>query len=434
MGWTTADALAQPKSGEGAVSCRMIGAVDAACMTSVSNDGLLVWLARFVENVILSKTACFVLISSFLIGYVALILSAAHSADMQRGLMYLAWTGRLRGRPEKLQDLRYQGLSVNVRNVHCDTEDGIALHGYHMAPSRLTSAATDVHTTVAGKGAKRQAIDAFFDSHLASARVVVLYLHGIALDRAFHYRLSTMNNLANQFDAHVIAFDYRGFGDVEGKATETGTRCDARAMEAWLDAAIRRGREINCTTTRPVRILYGHSMGSSIATYLAGDKICGYFNGLIVNGPFVNADAAMRVSRLSYPIRILPWVFNYVASRFTLVSDGYKTDVFTERVPHSMHVLFLHGEKDATVPIHLGRELFNIWSKHRLAAAAGSATTRNAAKHCSIGSLEFVEILGGMHSDNFKFSAWTAGIGAFMKRVELSAAEWKQERPDKIVC
>jgi len=79
-----------------------------------------------------------------------------------------------------------------------------------------------------------------------------------------------MSNLADQFDAHVIAFDYRGFGDVEGKPSELGTRCDARAMEAWLDAAIGRGSSEKGgggPRDTPIRILYGHSMGSSIATY-----------------------------------------------------------------------------------------------------------------------------------------------------------------------
>jgi len=251
-----------------------------------------------------------------------------------------------------------------------------------------------------------------------------------------------MNNLANQFDAHVIAFDYRGFGDVAGQTTEIGTRRDARAMEAWLHEAIGRGRGNKNESHVPIRVLYGHSMGSSIATYLAGDSICGHFDGLILNGPFLNAAAAMKESRLSRPLHMVPGVFDYVQRRWNLVSEGYKTDVFTERVPQSTHVLFLHGEKDVTVPLFLGRELYNTWNNHRAnaiansnASASASASVSNAkgkkvAKQSPVGSIEFIEIMGGMHSDNYKFSAWTAGIAAFMQRVEYSAAAQKPNRHD----
>jgi len=158
----------------------------AACLAS-NDGGLLVLLARLAENAICSKEFWILLVSAWALGYVVLVLLAAHSAGMQRSLMYIAWTGRLSSRPEKLQDLRHQGLSANVRNIHCDTEDGITLHGYHMAPARLTPALADIHTSAAGKGkgTKHNAVDAFFDDHLAHAKVVILYMHGIALDRAF---------------------------------------------------------------------------------------------------------------------------------------------------------------------------------------------------------------------------------------------------------
>ncbi len=376
---------------------------------------------RDIFNIIPSKSTWFILLGTLLVFYFVLVMSAAHSISMQRNLTYLQWT-KLWRRPALLKDLRYQGLSINTRNIQCGTSDGITLHGYHMMPARLTAAIASFQVTQKGKNTKRAALDEFFDAHLADAKGVVLYIHGIALDRAFHYRIATMVNLANQFDVHVIAFDYRGFAENEGSSelSESGTRCDARAMEAWLDAAIKRGRLHArtyglCTqknVERPIRIIYGHSLGSSVSTYLAGDNsILGHFDGIILNGAFTCAVDAMKCSRLGAPLRWLhPCVMDYVASKWTLVTEGYRTIQYIERVPNSMHVLFIHGEKDAVIPFHLGKELYEKWRSLR----AAYESRRGAA----VASMEFVAIADAMHSDNFKFAQWTVGIYDFLARIE----------------
>jgi pimeloyl-ACP methyl ester carboxylesterase len=343
--------------------------------------------------------------------YIAIVILAAHSEMMQRGLMFLTWT-KIFTRTDQLQNLKYQGLSVNTRNIHIETEDGVQLHGYHMAPARLSTKLAQYKVSETGAKRQRQALDEAFDRELASAKIVFIYMHGIALTRAFHYRLATMTNLANQFDAHCIAFDYRGFGDVKGTTTEDGTRRDARAINAWVEAAFRRGlslKDDGVSRHIPVKILYGHSLGASIATFLAADKSQSSvgsfgFGGLILNGAFNCADDAMECSKLSALLRVFPPVFRYVQSRFRKAADGYRTQDVIEHVPADLPVLFIHGTADAVVPIKLGLRLFSKWSKLREGSGARCA------------SIDFIEIEKAMHSDNFKFHEWTTSISRFLSK------------------
>jgi pimeloyl-ACP methyl ester carboxylesterase len=87
---------------------------------------------------------------------------------------------------------------------------------------------------------------------------------------------TTNKKTNNHFDAHVIAFDYRGFGDNEGAPTEDGTRLDARACSKWLDNALKGNENV-------MKNLYGHSLGSSIGAFLLADKNFGAkYDGFIM--------------------------------------------------------------------------------------------------------------------------------------------------------
>lgn len=418
----------------------VVAAVESEQCMQVAG-GMFVYVARCIEDSVMPIIPSWHIITlgillCILLTYLLLIYLGAHSLAMQRGLMYLCWT-KIFTRYDRLQDLRYQGLSVNTRNVHVETEDGVHLHGYHMMPANLSAKAATLHS-ISGKGTRRRAIEDLFDMELAKANIIIIYFHGIALTRAFHYRLGTMTNLSNQFgeSTHVVAFDYRGFGDVEGSPSEDGTRIDARAMKVWVDAAVQRGIVLlkacdvigtsGINENKPKIVLYGHSMGASIATFLAADAdhcVHGTFAGLILNGAFNCSDDAMECSKLSAILRVIPPAFQYVKKRYRLGCDGYKTEEVIENVPVGLPVLITHGSIDQVVPIHLGRKLFEKWISLRNALVDKEDNADTGVKISSatvtVAKIDFVEIEGAMHSDNFKFPQWTASIGKFLDSISI---------------
>ena len=60
--------------------------------------------------------------------------------------------------------------------------------------------------------------------------------------------------------AVMIAFDYRGFGDSSGEATEAGLVKDAQFVYQWLETRTNARRRI---------YLWGHSLGSAVAVQVA---------------------------------------------------------------------------------------------------------------------------------------------------------------------
>jgi hypothetical protein len=153
---------------------------------------------------------------------------------------------------------------------------------------------------------------------------VILYFHGNAAN------LSGLVELAAGFRAAGFAFaavDYRGYGGSAGTPTERGLHRDAEAAWGWVT-----GRGIP-----PSRIIvYGQSLGSGVASWLAARVPCA---GLVLEGSFPSVYA---MARLHYPLLWLP--------PFAIL-DRYPTS----RCP----VLVLHGELDAISPPVFGRMVFD---------------------------------------------------------------------------
>ena len=64
-----------------------------------------------------------------------------------------------------------------------------------------------------------------------NARYTVLFCHGNAGNMT--HRLDTINIL-NDLGLNCLIFDYRGYGDSQGRPTEQGTYIDADAAWKWL--------------------------------------------------------------------------------------------------------------------------------------------------------------------------------------------------------
>ena len=117
----------------------------------------------------------------------------------------------------------------------------------------------------------------------SSPKRVVLYLHGNAASRAHSGEVRKYEKLSlPPFNAHVVSFDYRGFGDSTGWPTEKGLYDDAKNVFAWL---------VETLAVEPQNIVvYGHSLGTGVTVGtvkdLCRDSECP--GAIILESPFTS--------------------------------------------------------------------------------------------------------------------------------------------------
>jgi len=119
-----------------------------------------------------------------------------------------------------------QHIGLAFEDVELVTEDKVGLHGWFI-PSE-------------------------------NARATLLFFHGNAGN--ISHRLDSIA-IFNRMRLNVFIFDYRGYGQSQGRVTETGTYRDAEA--AWSYLIETRGIDASKI------IVFGRSLGSSIAAWLA---------------------------------------------------------------------------------------------------------------------------------------------------------------------
>lgn len=206
----------------------------------------------------------------------------------------------------------------------------------------------------------------------------VLFCHGNGGNIA--HRLDSIN-IFHSLGLSCFIFDYRGYGNSEGKPSEEGTYLDAGAAYKWL------------TEKRNVPpnhiIIFGRSLGGCIAAQLAGKVRAG---GLVVESAFTSyADIGQKF----YPYMPVRWF-----ARFSYRTIDYIRDV---RCP----LMLIYSRNDEIVPFEFGAKLYEAANE----------------------SKELVEIFGS-HNDGFLVSgevykeAWIKWL-KFLKEYK-SRADYKQ--------
>jgi len=128
----------------------------------------------------------------------------------------------------------------------------------------------------------------------------------------------------------VLVLDYRGYGKSEGWPTEKGLYQDSEAGFTHLLGMGYRAQQI---------ILHGESLGAAVAVDLAYRRPCA---GLILEAPFTSAsDVAATV---------LPGLGPMLVQSYDSVSK-IRWNVRPK--------LFIQGDQDEIVPLHLGQRLFS---------------------------------------------------------------------------
>ena len=128
----------------------------------------------------------------------------------------------------------------------------------------------------------------------------------------------------------VYMLAYRGYSGSTGTPTEVANVADARLAYGAL-----RLEGVAAEAT----IAYGESLGSHIAARIAVERQVG---GLILEAPYTSV---AQLGRQLYPYLPVDW----------LLLDRYETDKVIAQL--KVPILILHGARDRTIPLAMGREL-----------------------------------------------------------------------------
>jgi fermentation-respiration switch protein FrsA (DUF1100 family) len=170
----------------------------------------------------------------------------------------------------------------------------------------------------------------------------VLVFNGNAGNK--EHRLALARSLA-AVGLEVILFDYRGYGDTEGRPSEEGLHSDAQAVaEIAFDTSLPPKGGVPAEPGRGDRdlpvVYFGESLGAGVATGLATERAP---DALVLRSPFTSlADMA----RAHYP---------FVPA--FLLRDRYPVEdrMASLRVP----LLVVLGTADSIVPPSLSRRIFD---------------------------------------------------------------------------
>lgn len=266
-----------------------------------------------------------------LIGYlgVALALYGAFVGALfvfQRHLLYYPQTARLEPADFGIPEMRALRLT---------TSDGVAVTAWYRAPP--------------------------------GAAPVVVYFHGNA--GHLGYRAGKLRPYL-EAGFGLLAVSYRGYGDSEGRPTESGLFADGHAALAFLEGeGIVAGRIF----------LYGESLGSAVAVPLAAGRRLG---GVVLEAPFTSVgDLAAH----HYP---------FVPARH-LVRDRFDSKARIGQL--GAPLLVIHGGRDRVVPIHFGRALFEAAPEPK----------------------EMIVFESAGHNDLYGFAAAARIVGFIRKRSQL---------------
>jgi fermentation-respiration switch protein FrsA (DUF1100 family) len=159
---------------------------------------------------------------------------------------------------------------------------------------------------------------------------VVVFCHGNAGN--ISHRVDNLR-LLRRLGLAIFIFDYRGYGQSKGRASEEGTYSDMRGALSWL-------QQKGWTPDR--MIYFGRSVGAGVALQLALEQPPG---GLVLESPFTSIRA---MGKHHYPLLWLVAGWAIEARYDNLEKIGQL------KVP----LAIFHGDRDGIVPQAMGKELF----------------------------------------------------------------------------
>ncbi|CAL1528414.1 unnamed protein product [Lymnaea stagnalis] len=238
----------------------------------------------------------------------------------------------------------------NTRHFNLHVEEGVKIGAWHILPKSMYIENVNIPWDK-------------FENEMDNGKMIFLYLHGNSGTRGSHHRVQLYNLLA-QLDFHVIAIDYRGYGDSSGEPTEDGVVADAYFTYKWIKDRVGESKVF----------IWGHSLGTGVTTKLA-KKLCDeetllvlfsppppppppgdHPAGIVLESPFNNIHEAALHHPLALPYRMLPW-FEWVFVD-GIGEHGIYFDSEENILSVTPHIMILHAKDDMVVPFHLGEKLY----------------------------------------------------------------------------
>jgi fermentation-respiration switch protein FrsA (DUF1100 family) len=185
----------------------------------------------------------------------------------------------------------------NYESVQLYTSDGIRLHGWFLPKD--------------------------------NARATVLLCHGNAGNVSYQF---DQIELFRKLNLSVLTFDYRGFGQSDGKPCEDGLYRDGDAAWRYL---------VETKHIAPEHIIiFGHSLGGSVAAWL-GKEVCA--GAMILQSTFTTMKQIAKCVYPYFPLRKL------MRSRYDTLAN-----VSQAKSP----VLVIHSPDDEVIPFKHGKDIF----------------------------------------------------------------------------
>ena len=163
-----------------------------------------------------------------------------------------------------------------------------------------------------------------------NARGTLLFFHGNAGN--ISHRLDSIA-IFNRMNLDVFIFDYRGYGQSQGRVSETGTYLDAEA--AWFYLVETRAIDADEI------IVFGRSLGASIAAWLASRHRPA---ALILESSFSSVPS---MAQRLYPFLPVKWLSNF----------SYDTRQYVSRI--ECPLLVAHSKDDEIISYAEGRLVFD---------------------------------------------------------------------------
>ena len=265
---------------------------------------------------------------------------------------------------------------ANTRNLDLVQFDGCAVSTWQVLPASYQGNAT----------ASRH-----YDEALSDGAPIVLYLHGNTGTRGTGHRVQFYKFLSGR-GYHVVTFDYRGYGDSVCSPSERGMMEDS--LLAW--------RWVRHHAPHNHIYIWGHSLGSTAATYLAKElwKHGTQPKGIILDAPLTSMSEAVSNHPLGAPYWLWPAMplFKYFVIETTFKGRFESAD----RLRHiPSPILIAHGHNDIIIPFHTGQRFFQ---------AALESRRRNPL----LSRVDFVDCGESTHKTNFMSSSLSSALDMFI--------------------
>jgi fermentation-respiration switch protein FrsA (DUF1100 family) len=214
--------------------------------------------------------------------------------------------------PHRVQVHTPDQLGLTYQGVRFSADDGVELYGWFLP-------------------AKGGALGTILHLH-GNAENISTHLAGVAWVPAGGFNL--------------FVFDYRGYGASEGRPDLEGAQKD-------IDAAMRTLLARDDIDKNRI-VMYGQSLGGALAVYnVAHSPFRDHIRALVIESAF---SGYVEIARekfadhwFTWPFQWLPWLT--VDDRFSPLPEIKKVS--------PIPLLILHGDRDATVPPHHGRQLYD---------------------------------------------------------------------------